>query len=98
MKLKKCTTILLALVFIATIILSLTFIAENFHHDCTGDDCVICQMIETAEDILGGGKTAETDAVSGVFKINYTESDITCAEPDCTVISTPVSLNDLLTI
>lgn len=98
MRLKRCSTILLVLCFIATITLSLSFMAENLHHDCTGDDCVICQVLETAEEILSGGKSGEADAANPVFNLSFAENEIIDAGTCGAVISTPVTLCDLLTI
>lgn len=98
MRFKKSLTILLAICFLATLMLSLTFIVENSHHDCTGHDCVICQMLETAEEITGGGKTEDCNTASTTLNPFFTESQPVIDDNNGAVISTPVLLHDLLTI
>lgn len=98
MRLKRSFTILFAIVFFATVILSFTFIAENIHHDCTGDDCVICQIMETAEEIIGGGKDTAKTASAASVNHSYTESETVSDAIESAAVCTPVSLCDLLTI
>ncbi len=47
-QIKALTALLLALVMI----LSVSFIALNAHHDCSGEDCRICAQIRACEDLL----------------------------------------------
>ena len=47
-QIRALTALLLALVMI----LSVSFIALNAHHDCSGEDCRICAQIRACEDLL----------------------------------------------
>ncbi|MCD8041411.1 MAG: hypothetical protein LUF82_07850 [Clostridia bacterium] len=97
MKSKRILSVLFIFFFLAAISLSLAFVVQESDHCCTGADCVICHVLSTAEDVLGGGKSepsaAETSAapVYSDVRVIFTED---CAAP----VSTPVTLNDLLTI
>ena len=47
-QIRALTALLLALVMI----LSVSFIALNAHHNCSGEDCRICAQIRACEDLL----------------------------------------------
>ena len=47
-QIRALTALLLALVMI----LSVSFIALNAHHDCSGEDCRICAQIRACEELL----------------------------------------------
>ena len=42
----------LAAMLLFGVLFSSTFIAEEFHHDCVGDECPICQTIAQCEAFL----------------------------------------------
>jgi len=47
-QIRALTALLLALVMI----LSVSFIALNAHHDCSGEDCRICAQLRACRDLL----------------------------------------------
>ena len=59
MKLKKRILIaLLTMTFIFGTLFSVLYIAIESHHDCIGEDCLICQCIIVCENILKKLSTA----------------------------------------
>ena len=42
--------------FLLAVLGSLTFCAEEVHHDCTGADCAVCAQLKLCENILHSGK------------------------------------------
>lgn len=47
---------IMAVLLIATLLFSCTFILEKAHHDCTGDNCPICMEIKAAMQTISGFK------------------------------------------
>ncbi len=41
-------SLLLALMFLASLCLSVLFVHAEFDHDCTGEDCPVCAVIQIA--------------------------------------------------
>lgn len=54
-KQRRATWILLV-GFLLAVLGSLTFCAEEVHHDCTGADCAVCAQLKLCENILHAGK------------------------------------------
>ena len=88
--------LLLVILFVISLAFSLDYIAANTDHECTGDECKICAVLQTAEEVSGGAKKAEAEAVTvgtllAVCLVLRKEHACEQAEP------TPVSRCDLLT-
>ncbi len=97
MKAKRAAIgLLLVILFAVSLAFSLDYIAANTDHECTGDECKICAVLQTAEEVSGGAKKAATAAVTvgtlfAVCLVLRKEHTSEQAEP------TPVSRCDLLT-
>lgn len=81
---------LMLLVLLLFLLTSVFFIAHEADHDCTGEDCPVCALIQIAESNLrqlGTGAPAAAALISCVFFLlmlqSFADSGI--------VISTPVS-------
>ncbi|MCD8308847.1 MAG: hypothetical protein LUD19_03245 [Clostridia bacterium] len=97
MKSKKILSVLFIFFFLAAMSLSLAFVVQESDHCCTGADCVICHVLSTAEDVLGGGKS-EQSAAADTAAPAYGDVYVIVNEYTSAPVSTPVTLNDLLTI
>lgn len=53
---QRCAAWILLVGFLLAILVSLTFCAEEVHHDCTGADCAVCAQLKLCENILHAGK------------------------------------------
>ena len=49
---KRITALLLCIGLVFALAVSSAFIAHEAGHDCTGDDCPICQMVSVSETLL----------------------------------------------
>ena len=49
---KRILTVLLIIAVCLAMLFSVCFLACSSHHDCTGEDCVICMQISLCESIL----------------------------------------------
>lgn len=88
--------LLLVILFVISLAFSLDYIAANTDHECTGDECKICAVLQTAEEVSGGAKKAAAAAVTvgtlfAVCLVLRKEHTSGQAEP------TPVTRCDLLT-
>ena len=53
---QRCAAWILLVGFLLAVLGSLTFCAEEVHHDCTGADCAVCAQLKFCENILHAGK------------------------------------------
>lgn len=51
---KRSVAILFSIVFICLILFASSFIVAEYGHDCIGENCNICCVIDAAQKILGG--------------------------------------------
>lgn len=49
---KRMFSLFAALILVVSMFLSVLFIASNIHHDCTGDNCPICEQMQVAGNVL----------------------------------------------
>jgi len=49
---RKVISILAALLIVATMFFSALFISSNINHDCTGENCPICEQMQVADNVL----------------------------------------------
>ncbi len=49
---KKLAGIIGAAIIVVTMLFSVAFLSCNAHHDCSGENCPICEMMQMAENIL----------------------------------------------
>lgn len=89
--------LVIALLFAVAVLLSLDFTAKNSHHDCSGTDCVVCSVLQIADEITGGAK--KVAAVFAFFAFAAFSAFALKALTNKTETAvTPVSLKDILTI
>ncbi len=60
---------ILAAMLLFGVLFSQVFIAEEFHHDCVGDECPICQTIAQCEAFLNRMSTGAALFVVSVFAV-----------------------------
>ncbi len=66
---KRLISIITAMLFLFTVIFSVTFIASYARHECVnGDDCVICSEIENCQELLHHFATAQTPHKTKEYK------------------------------
>lgn len=51
-QIQRVTAVILCLLLLSVMTLSVFYIAKEVNHDCTGTDCPVCEMIQTAEQTL----------------------------------------------
>lgn len=88
---------LVAAMLLFGVLFSSTFIAEEFHHDCIGDECPICQTIAQCEAFLNRISTGPALFVISVLTVAAVIlSTLTYASPvsDETLVSCKVRLNN----
>lgn len=51
-KRRRIIAILLSILFVLSVIFTLSFIAAEADHECIGDECPICAEIQSCEDFL----------------------------------------------
>ena len=86
----KITAIFLILVVLLFLFVSTYFIAYEADHECTGEDCPVCALIQMSENSLrqlGSGAPAAT-AASSLFVLILVMQICTS---DSITLSTPVS-------
>lgn len=88
--------LLLGVLFVVSLVFSLDYIAANADHECSGEACAICAVLQTAEEVSGSAKktAAAVIAVGMLFAACLVLRKETFSEPTET---TPVSRCDLLT-
>lgn len=96
-KKRRAIAIIICVVFALALFFSFDFIIENTNHECSGDHCPICAVLQVAEEISGGTKKAVVSMlISALFIVAIyiirRQINISLAAV------TPISLNDILTI
>ncbi len=87
---KRITAVFMLLVVLAFLLLSTFFIAHEADHECSGEDCPVCALIQISENNLrqlGSGSPAAAAAVSLVLIILVMQINTDTG----IIISTPVS-------
>ena len=51
-QIQRVTAVILCILLLSVMTLSVFYIAREADHDCTGADCPVCAMIQTAEQAL----------------------------------------------
>lgn len=49
---KKLTSIIVAIIIAMTVFFSVAFLSCNTHHNCSGENCPVCEMLQMAENVL----------------------------------------------
>ena len=53
-ELKRLSAVLLSVIFVLSLIFSFSFIVSEADHDCSGENCEICQLIDFCLDQIAG--------------------------------------------
>ena len=85
-KKSRLITGLLAAVLAAVMLSSAVYIAVEANHDCSGDDCAICQQIGVCENLLKSlGLAGAAAAISAAFAYTVCRAILPCAEMNGTL-------------
>lgn len=57
---KRISAVIVIALLLVTLLFSYTYMIENEHHDCSGEDCPICMEIEAAMQTISGMKAVLT--------------------------------------
>lgn len=60
---KRYAAFIFSIVFIFATVFSVFYIAEEINHDCTGNDCPICECVHQAQQTLKNIGTGFAEAV-----------------------------------
>ncbi|MGN1103651.1 MAG: hypothetical protein ACI4QI_02125 [Candidatus Coproplasma sp.] len=92
---KKISVILFALFFFAAMIFTVDYVAVNAQHDCVGDGCTVCAVLELADNIGDDHTAAPAEAF-----VQYDRAEVLVPfVSDLTVAAaSPVSRRDILII
>ncbi len=88
-------SILLAVLFAATLLFAFDYVTVNAGHECTGERCSICAVLHTAEEISGGAQKSEPTTPSPALPVAACRV-LHCGEDAEQPGDTPVSLCDVL--
>ena len=97
LKSKKIAAGALSLLMLAVMLLSAFFIAADADHDCTGEDCPICECIEQCEHLFvhaADGTAERVSALLPVVMILFCAVLFAAAVPQQTLVSGKVRLNN----
>lgn len=89
--------LVVALLFAVTVLLSFDFTAKNIHHDCSGTDCVVCSVLQIADELIGGAKKVAAISAFFAFAV-FSAFALKTASDKAKIAVTPISLKDILTI
>ena len=92
---KRLVCLLLTFLFALAVIFLLNFSETNAIHECTGDPCPVCSVLQTAEEIAGGALQTSTEIECATYPSSTVEA--VCFTDGERVHPTPVSLFDVLT-
>ena len=93
----KSLALVLCAVLLFSMLFSSIFISAEFHHDCTGEDCPICQMIALCEnfvDQLGTGLIFLVAAFFFTIVNLYLSLNMVYAPVSATLVRQKVRLNN----
>lgn len=49
---KQLFSMIVVAIIVMSMLFSVAFLSCNIHHDCSGEDCPICEMLQMAENVL----------------------------------------------
>ena len=79
-------TRLRAAVLAVVMLSSASYLAVEADHDCSGDDCAICQQISVCENLLKSlGLAGAAAAISAAFTYTVCRAILPCAEMNGTL-------------
>ena len=93
----KVSAGIIAAMLLVVLLFSAFFIVAETHHDCAGEDCLICACIRICENALKGLGSFAAMQVSSVFAVIFVilaaVSSFTAVSSD-TLVSNKVRLNN----
>ncbi|MGN0814648.1 MAG: hypothetical protein ACI4MH_05400 [Candidatus Coproplasma sp.] len=92
---KKLSVLLFALFFFAAMIFTVDYVAVNAQHDCVGDGCSVCAVLQLADNI--GDDHAFVPSETSV-RYARAEELVTFACDLSVAVASPVSRRDILII
>ncbi len=66
-KKKKAAAILMSIMILGVLLLSVAFLIHEADHDCTGEDCPVCAMMQQCENTLSRMGTGANISVLAAF-------------------------------
>lgn len=66
-KTTKVMTLMMLVMFFFSMLYSVFFLVNNAHHDCTGENCPICEQLQIAENIVNKLSTAIVSIAAAIF-------------------------------
>jgi hypothetical protein len=97
LKLKKIASGVMAIMMLLSVLFLASFIAFEAGHDCSGEECHVCESIKQCETVLmhiGGGKAVLPAFYIPLMAVIFSVSLITCSYLQETLVSRKVRLND----
>ena len=89
-KLNRKLAGIMAIMMLFVMLFSAIFIASHLDHDCTGDDCPICECICQCENLLHGSWDGSAFSAAGILPVVLITVSIFISY--CvTIFDTPVS-------
>lgn len=68
---KRLAAVLLSVMFVLSLIFSFVFITSEADHECSGENCEICQLIDLCLDLIGRQVPLIIICMSAVFFFDY---------------------------
>lgn len=97
MKQKRTFAVVLAVLCVFTLLFSLSFLAVEQNHECTGEDCPVCQMMAEAHGLLRGMGGSRAFSAFGILLI-LLAFFIGARSQDSVIFDTLISLKVKLSI
>ncbi len=94
---KRFTAGVLAAVFFFVMLFSVCYVAAETHHDCTGENCMICYQINACINTLKItvlALTAVALALSAIYSVVTASKDDDSVSFDTTLVSLKVKLSN----
>ena len=92
----KVSAGIIAAMLLVVLLFSAFFIVAETHHDCAGEDCLICSCIQQCENTLrgiSGGTSGQSSAIIPFLFVSLAALFTIAAAPN-TLISQKIRLNN----
>ena len=86
----RITAGLITVLMLAILLCSSLFIAIEAHHDCAGEDCSVCAMIETCENVLNRAVDSASAGAAAIIPVVLSALVFLTSATDV-LFATPVS-------
>ncbi len=92
---KRITAVLLTIVLCISVLGAVFCLAEHTHHDCTGENCAVCAVLEQCGERLHAAVSSASAAVmlllTAMYAVGLTDSE-TCETSHVTPVTLKVKL------